>query len=390
MGKEFNIVYTGSFHFPEGMAGTKRVKNLFLSTNAKSSVLLMNNSSRNPKSGICDGIKYYTIFKYKSRVLKILLSPYLLLLGCTRLLSLFNKNYTINVLYVYSGINIENILLVCIAKLKGFKIIVDIVEDFSLNKENVSTWRAIKLRSNIYFEKKITVFVDGIIVISEYLNKKFNQEAYIKLPVILLPISASNIELKENKRPDIYQAGYSHLLYSGTYGIKDGFYYILNAIEKYVKANEKVKLVLTGTIPLKVLKEICSRKLNKHILTTGFLQEEEYYRILPHNDALLMTRINSKYANAGFPFKLGEYLASGTPVVATKVSDIELYLTNNDSAYLIKPESSEDILIAIKTILEDKVKAKKVGINGHLIAKRCFNPIIHRTQLAEFVQLTFK
>ena len=29
MGKEFNIVYTGSFQFPEGMAGTKRVKNLF-------------------------------------------------------------------------------------------------------------------------------------------------------------------------------------------------------------------------------------------------------------------------------------------------------------------------------------------------------------------------
>ena len=60
-----------------------------------------------------------------------------------------------------------------------------------------------------------------------------------------------------------------------------------------------------------VLKELLTRKLDKFILSTGFLLEDEYYKILPHSDVLLMTRINSKYANAGFPFKLGEYLASG-------------------------------------------------------------------------------
>jgi len=387
MDKIFNVVYTGSFQFPEGMAGTKRVNNLFLSDNAKSSVLLINNTNRNPKKGVSGEIKYYTIFKCKSKILNILLSPFLLLIGYFKLVSLFDKTYSKNVLYVYSGINIENIFLVLLAKLKGFKIIVDIVEDFSLNEEKVSKWRGMKLRSNIFFEKKLSYLVDGIVVISEYLNEKFTH--YKNLPTILLPISASNIELEERKRPSIYQDGGTHLLYSGTYGKKDGFYYILNAVEKLVKTDKNIKLVLTGTIPQMVLKELLARKLDKFILSTGFLLEDEYYKILPHSDVLLMTRINSKYANAGFPFKLGEYLASKSPVIATEVSDVKFYLKNHDSAYLIEPDSSEEILNAIKTILEDKDKASKVGVNGHLVAKRYFNPIIHRKQLAEFIKLNF-
>lgn len=44
-----------------------------------------------------------------------------------------------------------------------------------------------------------------------------------------------------------------------------------------------------------------------------------------------MCRNLSEYANASFPFNLGEYLAIGNPVIATKVSDIEMCLTDEDA-----------------------------------------------------------
>ena len=68
---------------------------------------------------------------------------------------------------------------------------------------------------------------------------------------------------------------------------------------------------------------------------------------------------------------------------------VDFYLKNNDSAYLIEPDSPEEILNAIKTILGDKDKATKVGVNGHLVAKRYFNRAIHKKQLAEFIKLNF-
>ena len=77
-----------------------------------------------------------------------------------------------------------------------------------------------------------------------------------------------------------------------------------------------------------------------------------------------MTMINSKYANAGFPFKLGEMLATGKPVLATKVGDVNNFLENMVSAILVEPNSAEGIAKGLKFIIENPHQAMTIGLNG--------------------------
>lgn len=83
--------------------------------------------------------------------------------------------------------------------------------------------------------------------------------------------------------------------------------------------------------------------------------------------------MNSVFANSGFPFKLGEYLASGNVVIATRTSDIEKYLTHKQNAYLIQPEDSEMIAEAILELAEDDKLRKKIGTNGQVSARENFD-----------------
>lgn len=77
-------------------------------------------------------------------------------------------------------------------------------------------------------------------------------------------------------------------------------------------------------------KEILISKLGdlEDVLLTGRFNEKEYYQELANADVLLMIRTNSSFANAGFPYKLGEYIATQNPVICTNVSDISLDLKN--------------------------------------------------------------
>ncbi len=69
-----------------------------------------------------------------------------------------------------------------------------------------------------------------------------------------------------------------------------------------------------------------------------------------NSDVLCMCRKESGFANAGFPFKLGEYLATGNPVICTKVSDVEYYLDNED-VYLIDPGCPDQISASLERIM---------------------------------------
>jgi glycosyltransferase involved in cell wall biosynthesis len=86
-----------------------------------------------------------------------------------------------------------------------------------------------------------------------------------------------------------------------------------------------------------------------------------------------MTRINSKFANAGFPFKLGEFLASGKAVIATSVGDVPNYLFNDINALVIHPNSVDEIIDALLLFIEDPEKRVALGTEARKTAERCFD-----------------
>lgn len=92
--------------------------------------------------------------------------------------------------------------------------------------------------------------------------------------------------------------------------------------------------------------------------------------VLQGADVLLLPRAAGEFSEAGFPNKLGEYLASGRPVVVTAVGDIPRYLTDGVSAALVEPDDNEAFADAVVRILSDHDLGDRLGAAGRAAAEQ--------------------
>ena len=118
----------------------------------------------------------------------------------------------------------------------------------------------------------------------------------------------------------------------------------------------------------------------------GFLDDKSYYSTLNAVDIPCMTRVDIPFAHAGFPFKLGEYLASGKPVIASNVSDVESLLQDRCDVILVRPDNISDIISAVEFILAHPEKAVSIGENGRKTAKKNFDHKPQGIKLISFME----
>ena len=69
---------------------------------------------------------------------------------------------------------------------------------------------------------------------------------------------------------------------------------------------------------------------------------------------------------------MSEYLATGNVVLATKVSDVGVYLKHLENAYLVEPENIEQIASGIEYLISNQNKAVEMGEKGLDVAKFSF------------------
>jgi glycosyltransferase involved in cell wall biosynthesis len=162
------------------------------------------------------------------------------------------------------------------------------------------------------------------------------------------------------------------VVYAGSFADKDGVTDLIDGFNTFSKQYKEAQLILVGKSAQQLLyKE--KYKNRDNIVFKGFIPDDEFYLLLREADILCMCRTESDFANAGFPFKLGEYLATGNPVICTKVSDVEIYLTDNDG-YLIQPNSPHQISDALTDIVSNPGEAMKKGLNGLQKCLKHFSP----------------
>lgn len=91
--------------------------------------------------------------------------------------------------------------------------------------------------------------------------------------------------------------------------------------------------------------------------------------ILASASVLLLPRASGEFSSAGFPNKLGEYLASGRPVVVTGVGDIPRYLKDGVSAFLVTPDDNAELADTVVRVLESPDCGSAVGREGQAFAQ---------------------
>jgi len=370
----------GGFTYPKGMAGTKRVQHtidaLKLYPGVTSRVILQRQSTElNILSGVHLDTPYETVMGDLLRARMFFALPLLYYRTIATLKTAFRSGHK-NVIYFYGPLFLESVVPLSFAQRLGYKIVFDIVEEQGLMAREFShtfyNYMRLKLADRI--SSRIKELSSGIIAISTYLEKSSRNLTNGKVPIHCLPISVDMDQFPE--KPFSMNPTVS-LFYSGSFGKKDGLPVLLDAFDRLAARYENVRLVLTGRGDAESMMEFFARmKLSAfkdRIEFTGYLDEKDYYALLNNADIPCMTRVDLAFAHAGFPFKIGEFLATGKPVIASRVSDVDRFLVNGMNAMLVNPGSSEEICVAAEFLISNPDSAAAIGMRGREVAKSFFD-----------------
>jgi len=382
-----NLLFIGESYLG-GMAGSKRIQNIINALLPTNKYRISNLVIHNPNELLpvqLSGNKNLVTFQILFYSLK---NPFSLLsfyLQAFKFIRSQRRQECKNILYCYDTPTFINFALIRYARRKGYKVVVDIVEDYALSMQSLGFKQRFMHKRQVRLLEKMNGYANGAIAISKYLYDKLKDKTKELIPVFHLPVTVnfSNFPVTSKK-----ETRSKKLFYGGSFGEKDGLLYLLQAFEKVALTNPDLELILTGKPPKAGMQPVTdfikNSKSGDRIRQMGYLDDQAYYAEMNKSDVFCMSRVSSGYAGAGFPFKLGEMLATASPVISTKVSNVSDYLTNKQNALLVNPDSADEIADAIRFILEHPEEAGQIGKAGRATAEKYFDTEVYVEPLEKF------
>ena len=108
-------------------------------------------------------------------------------------------------------------------------------------------------------------------------------------------------------------------------------------------------------------------KVSSHVIVTGKVSGEDLTAYVSCCDLMVMPLKNNVANNGRWPSKLNDYLASGKPVVSTKIS-VVTELFNISEFGLLAEDTPDDFAEKVCDLLNDKERLESSGKNALGIA----------------------
>jgi glycosyltransferase involved in cell wall biosynthesis len=238
------------------------------------------------------------------------------------------------------------------------------------------------------YQKAFNFCFDGKIYISTTLAE-FNKRLTRKLmPILIVPIV---VDTDRFIFPDTTIPEKRIAFCGDIFGQKDGVRILIEAFSKVHKNHPQFKLLLIGAVSnprnyQELLDFIILLGLNEKVEFTGFIHRDKVPELLYFSSVLVLARPDNIQNRAGFPTKLGEYLATGRPVLTTAMSDIPLYIRHGENGFLAKPGDVNDFSIKLGWILANYQEADKIGKEGRKLTQKYFSNIYQANQIIKFVE----
>ena len=395
-----NIVIISPYSMPYGMAATNRIlaysKGL-VSCGHKLTIYnpfptdKFDSSSKISNEGNHEGVNYiYTSGRYliRNKYLRVIHR----FIGIKRLvgyitssISISKANYKnkIDFLFISNDSLIDLLFYSFFSKQIGAKSVF-IFDEFPFPiklklKKKIPIWK--NLSYKIILRK-----LDLYISISEALKKYYTQLCYRKtftLPVIT-DTSRFNNEIDKKLSTEEY------LCYMGNMQLsKDDVDNIIKAFSIVASEFKKIKLYLYGSPSEKTSKKlnklINTLKLQDKVFLKGRVSVNQVPKILKQAKILVSSQPNTIRASGGFPTKLGEYLASGTPALFTDVGENSRYVKNGVHLFFSEPENPHVYAEKIRYILSNYGESLKIAKKGKDFIYDNYSHITQGKKLIDFL-----
>lgn len=215
--------------------------------------------------------------------------------------------------------------------------------------------------------------LDGLFVISTALKKFYVTMGFPEEKIQIVNMFVDSSRFKNLKKTIEFK---KYITYCGNMrNSKDGVNILLKAFLILAKHRKDCTLMMIGPYDGRFDLFLKNNSIIKRVIFTGSVENTKIPQLLINSDILVLARTDSVQAKHGFPTKLGEYLITQNPVVVTDTSDIRKFLVDNESAFIVKPGSADEVANKLDEILNCYDDALCVGKRGAEVAKIHFDSI---------------
>ena len=158
-----------------------------------------------------------------------------------------------------------------------------------------------------------------------------------------------------------------NILFLGRMEKRKGFKYLLNAYLNIKKQFPDTRLIVVGgNEPPKELESMLGAEANLDIEWVGQISDTDVPKYYQTADIFCAPNTG----NESFGIVLLEAMASGKPIVASKIEGFLEVMKNGGEGIFCEPENEEELEGALKKLIQDAKLREDMGSNGRVTAKK--------------------
>jgi glycosyltransferase involved in cell wall biosynthesis len=271
-----------------------------------------------------------------------------------------------------------------LSRLKGFKIYYPHHEEPEVTLDLNNLYN----RINLYFFNKFAwKIIDGVFPISRYLENKIKQNNP-RLPLLRIPAIA-DFDIFNEVRKSCDKKSEKYFMYCGSVTYYEIIEFLISAFENLPVSEFNLHLVFFGeSDDEKKLKQRIEKSLKKNqIYVFGFLDYKTLVEKYINSSGLLIPLRDNLQDIARFPHKIGEYTASGNPLITNKIGDLNYYFEDRKDIIFAESYSEKYFSEAMNFVVNFPVESKRIGEAGYQIGSKFFNYKNYSLSLIEFMKI---
>ena len=267
-----------------------------------------------------------------------------------------------------------------LSRLFGFKILLNYVE---LNSAIITRTRWRDRVNDYLVDLWAFKCADAVLPISDFLAARITDESPGK-PFLKIPILSDSSNSFPKKL--IHENG--AFVYCGSATYIELIKFILDSFALVTHHNKRLHLVVSGDpVEMDIFYNLVyTHPANEHITTFSQIPFAELCQLYRDASALLIPLRPTIQDQARFPHKIGEYLASGNPIVTTNYGEIATYFTDMETALIAEEYTPESFALKMTYVIEHPDIAARIGRAGEKLAGKEFAYEKHGRALLSFIK----
>jgi glycosyltransferase involved in cell wall biosynthesis len=389
------MVLTARESYPNGLAATQRIRLVARAMAEAGASVSIKVGGFHPAGsplaseaeGVCDGIPFRHLrgrTQLRPTKLGRVCDRLAVAFRAARELSSARRTGQVDVLYYYTSVlelDWEHFLVGWTGWRTGVPIIIDLCE---------APW-PLSARCRA-LDRRVSPFwgVDGAIVISEFLAEWAREESRrIAREILMLQVPIL-VDLDE-RPPEFGAGGVQRVVFAGAPAYDQTIRFAAEAMAPVWDRYPGCELWITGTAPgtpeySRLEERIQEIRPKGPVRLAGLLPRQSLLELYRRANALVIPLFADVRSIARFPTKIGEYLASGRPVVTSCVGEIPLFFRDGYNACVAMPGNPASFGARILRLIAEPDWASALGRKGWETARQHFHYSVHGARLLAFFE----